>query len=322
MQLFREGRALVVAGDLEAACERFERSEKLDAKVGTLLNLADCQERRVKLATAWAWFIKAKELAARNGDAVRAAEANRRAVALEPRLSYLTLNTSSVEGIVIRRDGVVVDPAAWNVAVPVDAGTYLLEATAVGHRAWLQRARVDEGQRLVVQLALAPDPDAVDDGARPSPGGLPFRSLGVGVLGGANHRERFLVGARVIGTLPIPGGALRGNGSVIYSRYDDNIANDGEPKQEVKVDTIYLGVGFDYVFSPIPQVAVAAGLGIGLELDVEPDGVGTGGALALRGSPVIVRLAGGQIEAGLHLIAAFAGTEFTLHALAGLDWFL
>src|SRR5262245_31877335 len=57
--LFEEGRSALAAGDLDLACARFRESNRLDPAVGTVLNLADCEEKRGKLATAWTLFRRA-----------------------------------------------------------------------------------------------------------------------------------------------------------------------------------------------------------------------------------------------------------------------
>src|SRR5512139_1741852 len=46
--LFDEGRKLMAEGKYAAACAKLEASQKLDAGVGTQLNLADCYEKSGK----------------------------------------------------------------------------------------------------------------------------------------------------------------------------------------------------------------------------------------------------------------------------------
>src|SRR5689334_9389322 len=111
--LFRDGRRLMKEHKLAEACEKFEASERIDDSVGTLLNLADCREKNGQLATAWATFLKAASTArTRHDDHETTAKAH--AAALEPRLSYLTISvpeSSKVDGLVIKRDDVEIDPA-------------------------------------------------------------------------------------------------------------------------------------------------------------------------------------------------------------------
>jgi hypothetical protein len=136
--LFRESRRLMKEHKIAEACEKFEASERIDGSVGTLLNLADCREKNGQLATAWATFLKAAS-AVRTRHDDHEATAKQHAAALEPRLSYLTISVpdaSKIDGLVIKRDDVVVDAALWNTGVPVDAGHYRISGEAPGHEAW------------------------------------------------------------------------------------------------------------------------------------------------------------------------------------------
>ena len=150
--LFRDGRTLIKAGKLAAGCDRLAASERLESSVGTLLNLGDCREKLGKLATAWAVFRKAEAMAKRaGGDERRQAEAARRAAALEPRLSNLVIEVGHVvDGLVVRKDGEVVDDATWNTALPIDPGSYTIAAAAPGYAPWQLSIVVSAGERRKV----------------------------------------------------------------------------------------------------------------------------------------------------------------------------
>src|SRR3954471_558336 len=66
--LFNEGRRLVQVGQLAQACQKFAASEKLEPAVGTLLNLASCNERQGRIASAWANYRDAAGLAKGRGE--------------------------------------------------------------------------------------------------------------------------------------------------------------------------------------------------------------------------------------------------------------
>ncbi len=329
VQLFRDGRELLKAGKLEAACDRFARSQKLAPKVGTLLNLGDCYERRGLTASAWAAFVEARSLAAQGGDDRRRTEANQRAEALEPDLAYVTVAIDpQITGVEIRRNGRAIDPVTWNVAIPLDPGEYEFIATAPGRRPWHHRETAAARTRAIVTVVLAVDPDhRVVVVAPPNRTTEPIqpmlvRTLGIGVLGGANTREHAFGGVRIIGNLAIPGGAIRGIATLLYSRYDDPGDLTAVPPEPAStVDTFIAGGAFEYVRSLVPQVAVAVGAGLALEIDraAQSD---VGGALSVRASPVIVRLARGRIEAGLHAQVVVASDEVRFELFAGLDWFI
>ncbi|HEY0480763.1 MAG TPA: tetratricopeptide repeat protein [Kofleriaceae bacterium] len=174
--LFRDGRHLIKAGKLAAGCDKLAASERIETSVGTLLNLGDCREKLGKLASAWAAFRKAEALAKRTtGDDKRQAEAGRRASQLEPRLSNLVIEIGPrVAGMVVRRDGEIVDPAEWNTALPVDPGSYTIAAEAPGRAPWQTTVTVPAGARRQVVVIpnlepVAPAPVAAAAAPWPPP---------------------------------------------------------------------------------------------------------------------------------------------------------
>jgi hypothetical protein len=162
--LFREGRTLIKQGKLEAGCDKLEASEKLESSVGTLLNLGDCREKLGKLAGAWAAFRKAESIAKREGnDKKRQQEAKRRALKLEPDLANITVQVgakSKSEGLVVKRDGELVDADLYGTAIVVDPGSHTVIAEAPGFKAWKQEVSVGKGgKRWVVVPTLEPIPE-------------------------------------------------------------------------------------------------------------------------------------------------------------------
>jgi hypothetical protein len=129
--LFADGKKLMAEGRPAEACPKFLASYNLDHRVGTVLNLADCYEKSGQIASAWARFIEARTLAMRSNQNDRVKFAADHAAALEPRRSLLTIMVDHPPpGLVVHRDGLVVDAAAYGIAVPVDGGSHLIEATA------------------------------------------------------------------------------------------------------------------------------------------------------------------------------------------------
>lgn len=136
--LFRDGRTLIKNGKLAEGCDKLAASERLESSVGTLLNLGDCREKLGKVASAWAAFRKAEATAKRaNNDDKREDEARKRAIALEPKMSTLTLDAiQPPPGFVIKRDGEALDAALLGTAMPLDPGTYAIVAEAPGFTPW------------------------------------------------------------------------------------------------------------------------------------------------------------------------------------------
>lgn len=159
--LFREGKALLAKGKIAEACDKFEASDKVDPKAGTELNLGDCREKNKQLATAWATFLQAVSTAKKENDPKRAAEAKKRAKALEPKLKYLTIKVPDdrqYDGLEITRDGEPVDSAVWNQRVPVDQGTHKLKATATNRETWKEEVEIDKADEEIEVPALAEVP--------------------------------------------------------------------------------------------------------------------------------------------------------------------
>jgi serine/threonine-protein kinase len=165
--LFNEAKRLMGEGNFAEACPKFEESQRLDPGVGTQFNLADCYERAGRTATAWATFMDvASELHA-SGDAKREKVAKDRVAVLEPKLSKLTILTpKNVTGLEVRRNGEVLGGAVWGNAVPVDPGSYTIEATAPGKKKWSSVATVGpNGAAITVTI-----PDLVGlEGTEPTP---------------------------------------------------------------------------------------------------------------------------------------------------------
>jgi hypothetical protein len=131
--LFDEGKRLMAAGDFAHACGKLAESQRLDPGAGTLLNLGACYERNGQTATAWVTYKDAIIAADRSGRKEWASAATKRARALEPNLSKVVISVpeaSKSAGLTIKRDGAVVNAAEWGVAIPLDPGLHVVEATA------------------------------------------------------------------------------------------------------------------------------------------------------------------------------------------------
>ncbi len=220
--LFQEGKRLLKEGKIAAACDKLEASERIESTVGVLLNVADCREKNHQLASAWGMFLKAAASARRAGnDASREKEARRRAEALAPRLSYLTISvpdSSKVEGLTIMRRGQPIDPALWNQGVPVDIGEYEISASAPGHDPWTTKVMVAaEGSRAVIEvprfkrledLASPPRAPVVSVTAGPSTPSAEADAPGPTAPGRFTTLRKVGVGAAVVGLVAAGGGVV------------------------------------------------------------------------------------------------------------------
>jgi hypothetical protein len=156
-QLFRDGKKLMGEGRTAEACTAFDGSYRKDPLVSTLLNLADCREKNHQYASAWGHFLDADRMTRNDlAQAMLNQTAHDRAAKLEGRLSFLIINVpdeSRVDGLVVTRNDVAVDPAEWNRKSPVDGGSYTVEAKAPGHEPWSTTVRIgDELDRQSVDV--------------------------------------------------------------------------------------------------------------------------------------------------------------------------
>jgi len=145
------------------ACPKFAESQKLDPGVGTLLNLADCYEKLGKLASAWLTFKETAAAAKSAGQADREKYARDKVKTLDSKIAKLTISVpakNQVDGLEVKRDGVVVDKVTWDTPIAIDPGSHLIEASAPGKKKWTTTLEVPKtaAQPSITVPALEVDP--------------------------------------------------------------------------------------------------------------------------------------------------------------------
>ena len=190
--LFAEGRAAMKRGDYASAYAKLQDSETLDpAAVGTLLNLAECEEHLGKLASAWQHWRRALDQLPAGDD--RIAFGSERIKALEGQLPRLTIRLAkdAPASTRIRRGDVDVGEASLGVPLPADPGTYDVVASAPGFlaRHFQAELRVGAVTELLVDVGLplaapAPRGDSSWRTASFAVGSVGIAGLGVGVVTG------------------------------------------------------------------------------------------------------------------------------------------
>jgi hypothetical protein len=131
--LFEEGRTLMAKKNVAEACPKFAESYRLEPGLGTLLNLASCEEQLGKTASAWAHYREAHAAATRASDAKRVKFAREHAEALEKKLSRLVVTVpeaNRLPGLAVTRDGQPLGEASWGSALALDPGEHVIEARA------------------------------------------------------------------------------------------------------------------------------------------------------------------------------------------------
>jgi hypothetical protein len=186
--LFRAGREALRRGDYAAACRAFEGSQRLDPAGGTALNLAECEQGRGRVASAWQHTREALDLLPPDDD--RIPLARRHLEDLEHRLPHLTVRLApgAPPGTKVTRDDVEVTGALLGFAQPLDPGHHVVRVSAPGRAARSYDVDAAEGRAgdLVVE---AGDPlPSRDDSPRlvdPSkPRGISARTRAGLIVGG------------------------------------------------------------------------------------------------------------------------------------------
>lgn len=144
--LFKQGLEAMKRNQFKEACDAFAGSNEADPSPGTEINLALCNEKQGKLASAWGWYRTAAGLAEQRGQKERAELARNEATKLEPKLHKLVVTVKTpVEGLVVTRNGAPVPTAVLGTDVPIDPGEYTVEVSAKGKTPWKQAVRIPAG---------------------------------------------------------------------------------------------------------------------------------------------------------------------------------
>jgi hypothetical protein len=153
--LFRSGRQLMAQGDYAQACPKFAESNRIEPKLGTLLNLALCHERVGKTASAWAEYVQASQTASRLGQGEREQVARDKAAALEPGLPRVIVDAGAESHAEVKLDDQAIGPAAFATAIPVDPGEHVVRATAPGKKPFVESFVMSPGATRTVRVMLA-----------------------------------------------------------------------------------------------------------------------------------------------------------------------
>lgn len=144
--LFKKGLEAMKHNQYKEACDAFEGSDEADSSPGTEINLALCNEKQGKIASAWGWYRTAAGLADQRNQKERADLARAEAVKLEPKLHKLTISVKGpTDGLTVTRNGAAVPSAILGSEAPIDPGDYTIEVSAKGKKPWKQTVHIGAG---------------------------------------------------------------------------------------------------------------------------------------------------------------------------------
>ncbi len=170
--LFEQARDLVKQERYAEACPKLAESQRLDPKLGTLLNLAYCHDKQGKFASAWAEYTSAAAVARREGQKEREDFAREQVAAVEKKVGRVILQVNApAAGLVVSVDDEAMAGAVLGTPLPMDPGKHHIAATAPGKKAWSQDVDVppQRTEILVTIPALEPAPAALPPALEPVP---------------------------------------------------------------------------------------------------------------------------------------------------------
>jgi hypothetical protein len=173
--LYRSAKDAAKKKDWATACAQFAESHRLDPAPGTLINLADCEEKRGLVASAWTHFVEV-EKKFKPGDS-RVKFAHDHAAALEKRIPKITVKLepgTPADTTKVYRDDVELGAASLGVALPVDPGAHVIKTANANGEEKKFPITVSEGTSTDVVVSAVPVPVAAPTPApTPTPAPAP-----------------------------------------------------------------------------------------------------------------------------------------------------
>jgi hypothetical protein len=166
-QTFEQGRALLSQREYGAARAKFAESLSHEVAVGTLLNLAECDEQLGRPASALGFWRRAISLMP--PDDRRRRQAQERAAVIEGRVACVTVSLSADAPVaaMVTLDGEVLAKEALGTEACLDPGPHTWSVDAPGHLARHEQLVLLAGERR--WLALAPGTVSPADAPTSSP---------------------------------------------------------------------------------------------------------------------------------------------------------
>jgi hypothetical protein len=155
--LFNEGRLALEWGELDVACEKLRESDRLDPANGTKFNLADCEEKRGRLASAFELYQKLSVSLPANDE--RRPYVTQRAAELETRVPRLViaLAPGAPPDTQVKLGSLTLTAASFGSYLPIDPGTVTLVASSpASSRTY--KVTLKEGERKTVEVTPLAEP--------------------------------------------------------------------------------------------------------------------------------------------------------------------
>ena len=201
-QELTQAQGLKKQGQLQEALSHFEESHRLDPKLTTLMELADCEEQLGKLLEAQSHFAAARDKAARDELPQSKAKAEARRAAVEKRLAHLTLQLAAdtPAGAQVFSNDVLLEAASLGTALTTNPGEHVIVVKAAEHDDAKYSVKLSEGDNQTVPIAAGPLTAKPAPPPPPPPKAAPVRTLStddVSTSSGSTRRTLGLVAGGV-----------------------------------------------------------------------------------------------------------------------------
>jgi hypothetical protein len=145
-------------GNLAEALGHFQESQRLDPKLATLLDLADCAEQLGKLVEAQGYWAAGRDQARKDEKPQSRARAEQRLAAVEKRVAHYTLQLAAgaPADTQVFHDDVLVEAAALGTAVAANPGEHAVVVKASGHEDAKFALKLAEGDNQTLPIAVGP----------------------------------------------------------------------------------------------------------------------------------------------------------------------
>ena len=179
-QHLSQAEALKDKGRLAEACQHLEEVERLDPKLPTLIELAECSEQVGHFVEARAQWTAARDRAKHDEKPQSRARAESRISAVEKRVAHLTLQLApnSPAGTQVLRDDVALDAASLGSALPTNPGDHTIVVKLAGHDDAKYPVKLADGANQTLAIAAGPASGAESAAApppsSPSPAAAPI----------------------------------------------------------------------------------------------------------------------------------------------------
>jgi hypothetical protein len=158
--LFQAGLEAMRAGNYEEACPKLRESYRLEPLAGALFTLAECEAAWGNSATAiehYQTFINsltAMDAKRRDQFEERRRLALDKITALTALAPEITVDVAAAAppNLVVKRNGVLIDPQAYGVGKKVNQGMYVVSAELEGKPVWERRVTVMERDRARIEV--------------------------------------------------------------------------------------------------------------------------------------------------------------------------